>query len=172
MSIESNIVLGANVYLDGASQLGKVEEANLGEVKFKTIEQSALGMFGKRKAVVGVEAIEVTFKWNSFYKDALAKVGDPFKDIALQLRASGQKMSDGGQSNDFASTVHIRGQFVGYPIGNYKQHDPVEAPSTMAANYVKHEVEGVTVLEIDVDNNIFTVNGEDKLNQYRTNIGG
>lgn len=44
--------------------------------------------------------------------------------------------------------------------------------SKFSATYIKQVVDGNDVLEVDAMANIYKVNGVDKLDLYRTNIGG
>jgi P2 family phage contractile tail tube protein len=57
-------------------------------------------------------------------------------------------------------------------MGDFKQNDKAEFSSKFYATYVKQTVNGQDVLEIDAMANIYRVNGQDKLDLYRTNIGG
>jgi hypothetical protein len=59
-----------------------------------------------------------------------------------------------------------------FPGFSFKQHDNVEAESSLGVTYYKLVINGKIVVEIDVLANIYKVNGEDMLTNYRSNIGG
>jgi len=58
------------------------------------------------------------------------------------------------------------------PMGNYKQHDNVEAETSMSVTYIRVQVDGTDVVEVDVLANIYKVDGVDLLGAYKANIGG
>lgn len=57
-------------------------------------------------------------------------------------------------------------------MGNYKQHDNVEAETSMSVTYIRVQVDGTDVVEVDVLANIYKVDGVDLLGAYKANIGG
>ncbi|MGP8440519.1 phage major tail tube protein [Paraburkholderia fungorum] len=81
--ITVNTIHNANIYLDGASLLGRADEFKLPKVKFKMVDHKAVGMIGTIKLPAGIEALEGEIKWNSFYQDVWAKVLDPFSARAI-----------------------------------------------------------------------------------------
>jgi P2 family phage contractile tail tube protein len=68
--------------------------------------------------------------------------------------------------------VYLTASFNEVPMGDFKQNDKAEFSSKYYASYIKQQVNGQDVLEVDVMANIYKVNGVDKLDLYRTNIGG
>lgn len=68
--------------------------------------------------------------------------------------------------------VFITCSFFEVPTGDFKQNDKAEFQSKFSATYIKQVVDGNDVLEVDAMANIYKVNGVDKLDLYRTNIGG
>ncbi len=71
-----------------------------------------------------------------------------------------------------ALVTYLTVMFKKNPLGTYKQHENAEYGSAFTATYVKQVIDGQEVLELDYMANIFKVNGEDMLADYRTNIGG
>lgn len=171
MSIQVNRITNANVYLDGRSMIGRVEEATLPTVKYKMSEHKALGMNGSFELPAGIDKLECSIKWNSFYQDALAVIGDPNKAIAIQLRGSIKNWTANGVASEVPLVVHLTCQAKDFPLGGFKQHDNVELTSAMACTYCKIVVNGVEIMEVDVLSNIHKVNGVDALAAYRANLG-
>jgi P2 family phage contractile tail tube protein len=68
--------------------------------------------------------------------------------------------------------VYLTGTFKNAPTGNFKQHDNVELESMFNVTYMKQEIDGADIVEFDVMANIYKVDGVDKLNTYKANIGG
>lgn len=170
--IQVNRLTNANVYIDGTSHLGQAEEVNLPDIKAKLAEHKALGMVGTFELFAGIDKMEASIKWNSFYKDAMVKMGDPTQALDIQVRGNLETYGSTGRTEQVASVCYIKGMPKNFPMGNFKQHDNVEATSQLTVTYCKLEINGEEVLEIDVLANIYKVNGVDIMAQYRANIGG
>lgn len=172
MAIEVNRLTNANVYVDGASQLGKAEEVNLPDITFMLSEHKALGMVGKVELFSGVDKLEATIKWNAFYADVLKKFADPRKVMKLQVRSSLETYNSEGLASEVPCVAYLTVQSKNFPAGNYKQHDNVEATSKLTCTAYKLEIDGQEVINYDALANIYSVDGVDLLANYRANIGG
>ncbi|MGE0156707.1 MAG: phage major tail tube protein [Geobacter sp.] len=170
--IEVKRITNANVYVDGNSLLGKVDEVKLPEVKVTMAEHKALGMQGKLDLPSGIDKLEATFKWNSLYSDILVKVANPYKAVEVQLRGSLETYGNGGRTAQVPVVAYLTGVFSKFPLGGFKQHDNVEAETTMSVTYCKLEIDGREVLEFDALANIYKADGVDLLATYKQNIGG
>jgi uncharacterized protein len=170
--IEIKRITNANVYVDGNSLLGKVDECKLPEVKVTMTEHKALGMQGKLEFPSGLDKLEATFKWNSLYSDILVKVANPYKAAEVQLRGSLETYGNGGRTDQVPVVAYLTGVFSKFPLGGFKQHDNVEAETTMSVTYCKLEIDGKEVIEFDALANIYKADGVDLLETYKTNIGG
>lgn len=170
--IKVNRLTNANVYVDGTSQLGKVEEINLPEITFMLSEHKALGMIGKFELFSGIDKMEATLKWNAFYADVLKKFADPRKALKLQVRSSLETYNSEGLLTEVPCVAYLTGQPKNFPAGNFKQHDNVEASSKMTLTAYKLEIDGLPVIEFDAMANIYSVDGVDMFANYRSNIGG
>lgn len=170
--IEVKRITNANVYVDGNSLLGKVDECKLPEVKVTMSEHKALGMQGKLEFPSGIDKMEATFKWNSLYSDILLKVANPYKAVEVQLRGSLETYGNGGRTAQVPVVAYLTGAFSKFPLGGFKQHDNVEAETTMSVTYCKLEIDGVVILEFDALANIYKAGDVDLLETYKQNIGG
>lgn len=170
-SIAVNRMTNANVYVNGTSQLGKVEEINLPEITHMLSEHKALGMIGKFELFTGVDKMECTLKWNAFYRDILIQFADPRKALNLQVRSSLETYNSQGLLTEVACVAYLTGQPKNFPAGNFKQHDNVEASSKMTLTAYKLEIDGQAVLEFDALANIYMVDGVDIFANYNRNIG-
>lgn len=172
MGITVNRLTNANVYVDGESQLGKVEEVNLPDITFKQSEHKALGMIGSFELFSGIEKMEATLKWNAFYPDVMKKYADPRKALKLQIRSSLETHNSEGLASEVPCVAYLTGQPKNFPAGNYKQSDNVESTSKMTITAYKLEIDGQVVVEYDALSNIYSVDGVDIFANYRANIGG
>ncbi len=170
--IEINRITNANIYIDGNSFLGRATEVRLPDVSAVMTEHKALGMLGKMELPAGFEKLEGEIIWNSFYKDAGIRMANPFKTYSLQCRSSLQRYGSQGIISEVPMVTFLTVMFKKNPLGSYRQHENAEFSSGFNAIYVRQLVDGDEVLELDYMSNIFRVDGEDVLEDYRNNIGG
>lgn len=172
MALEVKKINNANVYVDGNSLLGKVEECKLPEISTVMTEHKALGMQGKLELPNGFDKLEASFKWNSLYPDVLLKVADPFTAVEVQVRGSLETYGNAGRISQVPVVAYLTGTFKKFPLGGFKAQDNVELETTMSVTYVKLEIDGKAIVEADALANIYKVNGKDLLETYKKNIGG
>lgn len=170
--IQLNRITNANIYLEGNNLLGRAEEVKLPDVSAIMQEHKALGMVGKIELPAGFDKLEGEIKWNSLYQDAAKITANPYKAVQLQCRSSIETYGSQGRVQQVALVTYLTVMFKKNPLGTYKQHENAEYGSAFTATYVKQVIDGQEVLELDYMANIFKVNGEDMLADYRTNIGG
>jgi P2 family phage contractile tail tube protein len=171
MSIKTNTLTNANVYCEDKSMLGRAEEITLPEVNFTMTDHKALGMIGVRQFPNGIDKLEGKIKWNSFYDDAFKKFANPFKALRLMVRASVKIWEGGDLVDEKPYVVYLTVQTKKTPLGGFKQNDQVELENDISCTYIKVEYDGQLMMEVDVDNNIYNVAGEDLLATYRANLG-
>jgi len=172
MSVSVNRLTNANVYVDGVSQLGKAEEINLPDISFMMTEHKSVGMIGKIELFSGVDKMEASIKWNSFYTDVMKKYANPRGVMKLQVRSSLESYDSNGLLQEVACVAYLTGYPKNFPAGNYKQHDNVESTSKMTLTSYKLEIGGEEVIDFDAMANVFSVDGVDLFANYRANIGG
>lgn len=169
--IKINRVTNANVYVNGTSLLGRVEECTLPVITSKNAEHKALGLIGMVEYFSGIDKLTAKIKWNSFYPEALKAAADPFTAVQMQIRSSLENYQSGSRISQAPVVVYLTAQYKDFPLGTFKAHDNVELESNLAVTYCKLEIDGVEVMEVDVEANIYKVDGIDLLAQYRENLG-
>lgn len=171
MSLTVNRLTNANIYVNGNNLLGQAAEITLPDVKHKMSDHQALGMVGVVELFAGIEKMEAKIKWNSFYRDTLVAFANPTQALNLQCRSSVEEYGPAGRASQTPAVCYVTGYAKNIPGGNFKQHDNVEVESMMTVTYIKLEIGGVPVYEIDVMANVYKVNGVDILAEYKANIG-
>jgi P2 family phage contractile tail tube protein len=172
MAINVNRVTNANIYLTGTgSLLGRAEEISLPDVKASMSDHKAIGMFGKLELPSGIDKMECKIKWNAIYPEVAKKFNDIFASREIQVRYPIENYTAQGRTGTVGARVAMTVLPKNIPLGNFKQHDNVELEQTFTVTYFKMEVDGVIVTEIDVLNNIYIVDGVDKLAAYRAALG-
>ena len=170
--IKINKLTNANVYLNGVNLLGRAEEVQLPQIKHKTAEHKALGMVGSAEFFSGIDKLECKIKWNALYPEVLLASATPFNSVMIQVRASLETYNGSGKIEEVPANAFIIGTFKEFPLGTIKPQENAEYETTLAVTYSKLVVNGAELFEIDVLENIYKVNGNDILKEFKKNIGG
>lgn len=170
-----NVTIGrltnANLYMDGGPLFGKAESVNLPDVSYKQAEHKALGLVGTIEYFAGIDKMEGSIKWTSFYADQLKKMGDPFTAKKVIVYGNLEEYQGGSRVGQTPAKVFMTIAPKNFPLGNFQQHDNVELESKFGCTYIRLEVNGETIYELDVEANIWKVDGIDLLATYRQNLG-
>jgi hypothetical protein len=165
-------VTNAAIYINGNSMLGKAEEVKLPDITSLMTEHKAMGMIAKIELPSGFDKLDGEVKWNSFYPDVAATMGDFFTMVPLQIRSSVETWGAGGRTEQLPLVTFITALFKKNPLGSFKQNDNAEFSSGFAAYYIRQQLAGKDIVELDVLANIYKVGGVDKLDLFRANQGG
>lgn len=166
-----NAINNANVYVNNTNLLGRTEEIKLPDVSMIMQERKALGMVGKIELPFGFDKMEGEIKWNSFYPDVGKLVANPFRSYQLQCRSNVQRYGSQGIIEEVPMVTFLTVMFKKNPLGAFKQHESPDFTSGYTCTYIKQVFDGEDIIELDVLANIFKVNGDDMLADYRANIG-
>jgi len=172
MGIEISKVYNARVYIDGRDFIGKAEEVDLPKVKLKFSEIKGLGLYGETEVPSALDKMEARLKFNSIYPEFVALAADPFTLRSVIVRASQQVWSQRGVEEERPIKAEMRGFFKEWDGGSIKKGDGAEAEAQLSVVYYKLEVDGIEIVEIDVFNNIYRIEGRDILAPFKQNIGG
>jgi len=163
-------ITNANIYLDGASLLGRADEVELAWPKAKMVDHKGLGMFGTGEFPSGIDKLEAKVKWSSIYVEVLNTMSI-FASHQFQIRASIEQFTSLGRTAESPFVGYMTALFKdGGPL-NFKQHEQVDFPSTLVVYSCRYDINGRTYLFYDLMSNQYVVNGMDQLAQYRANIG-
>lgn len=157
-----NSLTNAAIYIDGNNYIGQAKTAKLPKIKQKMFTSAGLGSGGETKLPTGViEAMEASFEMSSWYPSAMINALDPFTARRVQVRASLDSYMNGSRVSQAGLVVELTGVFEEVPLGDLKFGDGVEQELKMAVHYVKVTLNGVLILEIDPDANIYRVGDKD-----------
>ena len=171
MSVKIFSLTNANVWIDGGSALGIVRSFDAPNVQYKMGEHNALGMIGTTEYFSGIEKMEGTIRWTSVYPEFYKKFSNPFEGIRLQVRGQLDQYQGGTRVAQQACVVYMTVIPKSAPLGSYQPKENVELETSYTCTYVRLEVAGEPIVEIDVEANIFSIGGSDMLAQYRSNLG-
>lgn len=168
-----NILNDANIYVDGKNWLGKAE-VTLPEISHKVVDMSVMGVAGGMEVpLVGhIDKLSGSIKFKSVDKEALKVFFNSAYSPLLDIRAAIQKYDTvTGQMTTFPVKVTIRGFFKKVKLLGFKQGSDETSDVDYEAHYLKIEVDGEEILEIDKFNYIYRVAGRDLLAEVRSTLG-
>lgn len=173
MATRISNVTNCAIFLAGTgSLLGRAEMVKLPEVTWKQVDHKTLGFVGTPQYPAGIEPMEMTIKWNSYYEDVLGRVANPFQTFDFQIRASLDEYDPAvGRIAQKPLVCYVKAAQKVLPLGEFQSHEKVGLETQYTVTYVKLEIDGQIITEIDVSANIYKVNGVDVLAQWRANLG-
>jgi hypothetical protein len=164
-----NSITNANAYREGNSLIGKLEQIDLPNIKFKTEDIAALGMFASIPIPTGLEKLEAKLKWNAIY-DSDWKAASPVSASTIVVKSNMTSIDGSGRVSQIPVTATIKGTYVEIPSGNLKANAKFDgAEHLLSVNYYKLEVSGAKIYEVDIFNNILFIGDTDILESFRAN---
>lgn len=158
-----------NLFGNGDNWQGLVDTLTLPTLARKMEEWRGGGMDAPVDIDLGME--KLTFEWT--IGGLVPAIFDNFGTNRLDadlLRFEGfYERDDVGQTS--AVTVVVRGRHQQIAMGDAKTGDNTAHQITTTCSYYKLEIDGATVIEIDVPGLVFKVNGEDRYAERRKALG-
>ncbi|WP_459614366.1 phage major tail tube protein [Bordetella sp. 2513F-2] len=160
-----------NLYNDGASYLGEIASFTPPKLSRKMEAYRAAGMLGAAHADFGLDddALQVEWSVGGYVKQVLQQYGATGVD-GVQLRFAQAYQRDDTEDVDTVEIV-LRGRHSELDRGDAKVGDDTEWKITTKCTYYKETLNGETLLEIDLFNLVYMVNGVDKQEAIRRAIG-
>lgn len=160
-----------NLFGDGENWIGRAEEYTPAKLSRKTEKYRGGGMPGSVDLDMGLadEALVTNFTLGG-YESQLVKQLAATKIDGVTLRFAGSfQRDDTGE----VSSVEIiqRGRYTELDRGTYKVGDNSQTKATMSCTYYKEVIDGSTIIEIDLVNMIYFVNGVDLMTAHKKAIG-
>jgi P2 family phage contractile tail tube protein len=172
MVLEINRIINGNVFIDGNTFLGKVDEALCPNAKAVSTDHKPLGMIGTAHFPSGIEIENARLTFNSVYLDAVKKCANFTKARDIQIRGNLETFTQDGKVNERAAVCYFKGKPLNTPgLGTLKQQENATNQVEFTVTYTKLEVDGETIYEHDILNAIQYVDGIDLLAKTRENLG-
>ncbi len=160
-----------NLFNDGNIYGGIAKTVTLPKLSRKMEAYRGGGMDGPAKADLGFGDDGIVLEWTLGGWDliALRQYGATRADgVPLRFAGSVQREDDGGTS---AVEVSVRGRHEEIDFGDSTPGEDTEHKVSTTCTYYKLTVDGEVIVEIDLLNFVFTVDGVDLLAEHRRNIG-
>lgn len=158
-----------NLFLDGAGHLGMVSEVTLPKLAIKFEGWRGGGMLGEIPIDQGVDKLECEFTLGGLAETALAQFGATTHDAA-QLRFAGAYQDEATGAVKALEAV-CRGRYAEIDFGNAKPGGDTEHKAKLACSYYRLDIDGRTLIEIDLLGAVFIVDGIDRYAEIRAAIG-
>jgi P2 family phage contractile tail tube protein len=164
-------VFNGNMYFNGVSWAGKVEESTFPDLKFMFTDKKSLSNFAKFQLPTGMDVMEFKAKLNSINKDVIVVCANPFTSSDIMIRTTIQNWEGGDKTNEVPMVAYIKGTSKKMPPIALKQNDSTEIDLEYTVTGYRLEIDGVIVIDADVYANKLIVDGVDLLADYRANLG-
>lgn len=164
-----SVLKNFNVFNEGVSHMGLVEEIKLPDLKRKMEKFRGGGMDGEVDVDLGQEALEAESTYGGIMPDILKQYGC-VGVAGKMLRFAGAYVADDTCETQAVEVV-MRGRHTEISPGSAKGGDKNKFVVKSSLSYYKLSIGGKEVIEIDLLNFIFKVDGNDQLEAQRKAIG-
>ena len=162
----------AHVYWDGENNMIGIANVDMPELTSSTTSITGTGLAGEIDAPVHghFDSMEMTLNWRTPHTSGLRMVGGAV--VALDIYGSIQSMDSGASEHvEEQIIVTVRGRAKSYAPGTFEARNTTDSSNTIEVHYIKVDIAGSTVVEIDKYNYKCVVNGVDFMAQVRQNLG-
>lgn len=168
MAALENLLKNLNLFVDGRSKAGNVEEVTLPKLTIKTEEMRAGGMDMGVDVDMGMEKQELGYSLSSFDPEVLKLVGlAPGNNKSITIR--GALESEDGTVKP--AVINARGKHREADPGTWKPGDKASLKMMVTLDYYKLTIGGEVIHEIDAKNMIRIIDGVDQLAEMRAALG-
>lgn len=158
-----------NGFVDGYGYAGVISAAEVPKIEVSTREFNAAGMAGpievRMARLANALMAKLTFEG---FDPHLYETLDITEGALIPFTIKGS--TEDGDGATHAHNIKMRGFLKVLDEGEWKDGEGVPLKLDMSLRYYKRERDGVELFEIDQENMVFRVRGNDLLAQHRTNI--
>lgn len=161
------ILKNFNLFVDGRGYAGRAEEVSPPKLTIKTEEMRAGGMDAPAAIDMGMDKLEAGFNLVEYDSEVLKQFG-LVSGNGVQLTLRGALVDD---TTTTPMIISLRGMFTEIDMGKFKAGDKATMQCNIACRYYKLEIDGNSIVEIDVDNMVRKIDGVDILAEIRSALG-
>lgn len=159
-----------DLYINGQSYAGQVEELTPPKLSLKTEDYQGAGMVGSVAVLMGLDsgALDMDITVGGLVEGVIKSYGKGIDET--QLRYAGSYYDDQTRQS-VACEIQTRGRITEMDWGSSKQGDNTQHKYPVKNTYYKLTINNETLVEIDLLNLKWIVDGVDILEKHRENIG-
>ncbi|WP_372000884.1 phage major tail tube protein [Tistrella mobilis] len=162
------ILKNFNLFVDGRGYAGRVDEVQLPELSVQTEEHRAGGMDAPAAIDMGLDALTAQVTFAEHAAD-LYRLWGLSEGASVPWTFRGALVADDNTVTPMVAVM--RGQITKLASGSAKVGSKAGPQATLALRYYRLDIDGTTVIEIDVANMVRRVGGQDRLQAVRTALG-
>lgn len=158
-----------NLFNNGNSYLGLIEEVTLPKLGWKTEEYDGAGQVAPVDIPLSLEKLEMEMTLGGLVVGVMKQFGTiGLADVPLRFNGSYQEAQGSAIK---AVEVNVRGFHRQIDPGNAKQGDNTQHKISTSLSYYKLTIDGEDIIEIDALNQVFIVDGKDLYADHRQAMG-
>ena len=159
-----------DLFIDGQTYLGQVEEVTPPKLSLKTEDYQGAGMVGSVAVMMGFDsgALDMDASMGGLMSELLESWGATID--GKQFRFAGSYYDD-STGESVPCEIQTRGRFTELDFGSAKAGDNTQHKYTIKNTYCKITIDNKETFEVDLLNMVWKVNGKDMLEKHRANIG-
>ena len=161
------ILKNFNLFVDGRGYAGRAEEVSPPKLALKTEEFRGGGMDAPAVIDLGMEKLESSFTLVEYDPEILKQFG-LVSGNSVQITLRGALVDD---NTTTPMVIGLRGMFTELDMGKFKAGDKATLQCCVACRYYSSEIDGENIVEIDVDNMVRKIDGQDVLADIRSALG-
>ena len=166
--IQPKVINKFNVYGDGTKYFGKGDEVTLPAIESVLATFNA-GLGEVEMPVMGMlQKMEIEIPFVTLCAEGISAFAAN-RSVNLTLRASQQGEAADGSIGYQPIKAVVKGPCKKFDPGKIKAGESTGAKATIAVNYYSIDIDGTNVIEIDVLNDVYKVNGEDIMKDILAN---
>src|SRR5574344_392135 len=161
------ILKNFNLFVDGRGYAGRAEEVSPPKLALKTEEFRGGGMDAPAVIDLGMEKLESSFTLVEYDPEILKQFG-LVSGNSVQITLRGALVDD---NTTTPMVIGLRGMLKELDMGKFKAGDKATLQCSVACRYYSLEIDGQNIVEIDVDNMVRKIDGQDVLADIRSALG-
>ena len=160
------------VFVEGNSYFGTTNEIKLPEIQFRTNERKPTGGIGVIELPAGIDKMELEINWNTYDQKLAGSAFNPRQATAMMVRSVKRTFDGSGAVNAEVKLItHLKVLPKSFGLGTHKNGEAIEVPTKFAVHAIKQVLDGETIIDIDIINQVYEVGGVDLLSTVRQILG-
>lgn len=173
MNLKKRVMVDCNLYIGDKNCFATASEISTPEIKFKSVESETIASVGSADLNTGkIEPMEAKFTLTGFSEHVFGEIANPYKSVEITVYGNIMEY-DGDEvcANKPAALFLTCSTSAFKLLADKKGHDNVSQEITVKPSAAKLQIDGKSLFEVDVNNNILKVNGKDLRSEINANLG-
>lgn len=167
------VLTDATIFLDNIGTVGKATSVEVPTIKPVKEERKTIDGVGTQKLPTGkIELDTAKVTLNCFYPEVFNKLTNPYNSTLVKFYGNLMGFTNGSQDGNDSAKVFMKCSAAEFKaLCDKKEHDATSYEVTLDPSSVRLIFKGKDLLNIDIDNNVYEVNGIDVRKDILKNLG-